>query len=620
MTAHADALACGEGGDEAPPPPPPPSTTIPTLKQRAAATPPADRVPAVLASTPGAVPALVRAVAYAASWRARAWPAMAAAVVGGGGGEKDGRGERSQASLAAEAALFQEPAASSLLALVLLSDVPSALLFGGKGGDDAALDAAAWAVGAVGWLDGETGGRAAGRAATTAAASAALADPAAAAADAAFSATLAALGALRGLAQRASDLGPGVADRLAGGGGGGGGWGGSGALPHLASLLACPPWEARRPASKARPPSVLRRGGSGWVELSPAQAAAMLPPHAGHAWLATLWLVAGPAFAARGESAWAGGSGGGAALAARLAAALRAPGPHHDALPPLAGLLLPALEGVMAVAGRGGASGGGPLASAAAVAAAAAGGGASIHPPPSTSSSSLLIQEMPTPLARVLDGMDWDGLAGECAAALCAGGEGAGDGLRAVADALAAEPRLAGGRPEGKEAAGSATEELSVRVWARGSMSSALTLRLARAPDGSPEAVRVEGAGSDGEGGPRPRVRGVRTRLTAVPPPSPALLPPAGRLLTTVAGRALEATYELPGVGEGAAGGGGRAGLDSLPPGVWVTAGLLAADGVALQLRLKRVGGADAKRAPGGAGWAVYVCVGGALTVRVKEK
>ena len=44
-----------------------------------------DRVPAALAATPGAIPALVRAVSYASAWRFRAWPAVAAALAVSGG-------------------------------------------------------------------------------------------------------------------------------------------------------------------------------------------------------------------------------------------------------------------------------------------------------------------------------------------------------------------------------------------------------------------------------------------------------------------------------------------------------------------------------------------------------
>jgi hypothetical protein len=210
-----------------------------------------------------------------------------------------------------------------------------------------------------------------------------------------------------------------------------------------------------------------------------------------------------------------------------------------------------------------------------------------------------------------------------------------GAGMLAVADALAAEPRLAGSSGEcGDESGGesSAAEGgglVSVRLWRRGAglatQAAALTLRPV--PGAALEPVSVGGGGD----GAAPAVAGTRARLDVVAAGSsgsgggssgtPLLFPPSGRLVATVADRALEATFDLP---EPAAGGAGStAGLAALPACLWLTVGLLAADGAALQLRLRRV--ARAARCAGGGGgsggggWAVYECVGGALTVRRGE-
>ena len=317
-----------------------------------------------------------------------------------------------------------------------------------------------------------------------------------------------------------------------------------------------------------------------------------------------------------------GGGGAAAAVSQRLAAALRAPGPHHDALPPLAGLLLPALQGVIAAGAGGGNSGGGPLAAVAAIAAAtgAGGGGGGGGAALSSflfSSAPLLIQEMPTPLATALASMDWAGVAADAAAALLEGGKGGkncantGAGLLAVADALAAEPRLAGGGAGGAATGPPSEQGICVRVWARGARaasSASLAVRLVTKTGEEGEVVEVGGTA----GSAPPPVRGRRSRLLVQNDDTNTLLlfPPAGRLLASVAGRALEATFQLP-CGEA-----GGASLSALPPAVWLTAGLLATDGAALQLRLRRVGGDGADAVRVGGGWAAYACVGGALTVK----
>ena len=54
--------------------------------------------------------------------------------------------------------------------------------------------------------------------------------------------------------------------------------------------------------------------------------------------------------------------------------------------------------------------------------------------------------------------------------------------------------------------------------------------------------------------------------------------------------------------------------LDSIPAGIWVTVGLLAADGFALQLRLKRATKPSQRDRVDGT-WHAYHAIGGAITL-----
>jgi hypothetical protein len=220
-----------------------------------------------------------------------------------------------------------------------------------------------------------------------------------------------------------------------------------------------------------------------------------------------------------------------------------------------------------------------------------------------------------------LAGADWRAVAAASAAALVAADGGPVDaadgvgGLAARVAALAASPGLVRAR-EGGEEDGSVGDAV-VAVWADGSgrpADGATTPAATWSPvidgDAPPERVSV----ADGKGG---RVAGVRRRL--LPPAAPPLLPPAGRLAVAAGPRRAGAVFTLPSASD-------PAGVDALPAAVWVSAGSLAADGVALQLRLVRDGapggggrGRGVIGVGGASGWACYRVAGGALTTAVER-
>ena len=127
----------------------------------------------------------------------------------------------------------------------------------------------------------------------------------------------------------------------------------------------------------------------------------------------------------------------------------------------------------------------------------------------------------------------------------------------------------------------------------------------------APESVEIKG--DDGYG-----VAGRRWRLRPLEDDTLLCIPSAGKLAVRVCGRAADAVVDLPTVSAeeaGSAEGPIPSSLDAaVPPGLWVTAGLLAKDGVALQLRLRRV--ATWQEASLDAGrWSLYRPAGGALTL-----
>ncbi|KAG1671405.1 hypothetical protein FOA52_011902 [Chlamydomonas sp. UWO 241] len=136
-----------------------------------------------------------------------------------------------------------------------------------------------------------------------------------------------------------------------------------------------------------------------------------------------------------------------------------------------------------------------------------------------------------------------------------------------------------------------------------------------------PDPVEVAGEGS--KGGPAPVVHGLRYRLLAPEGGAENPLPSAGKLVfrtTLTPGKGAtrvtidhhrllaEALIKLPDAPV-------RDAVSELPLIVWVTAGLLATDGVVLQLKLKRADKPVQRDVTTGY-WNVYHPVGGALTVK----
>ncbi|KAK9802993.1 hypothetical protein WJX73_006147 [Symbiochloris irregularis] len=115
------------------------------------------------------------------------------------------------------------------------------------------------------------------------------------------------------------------------------------------------------------------------------------------------------------------------------------------------------------------------------------------------------------------------------------------------------------------------------------------------------EAVQVEGEQGT-------RVHGTRQRLQAMEvAPDAKALPWRSKVAVVHGGVSAEAWVELPAAET-------RQLIDKLPKIVWVTVGLLATDGFALQLKCRKVEAAAHRDSALGC-WCVYVPVGGALNV-----
>ncbi|GBF95610.1 hypothetical protein Rsub_08592 [Raphidocelis subcapitata] len=116
-----------------------------------------------------------------------------------------------------------------------------------------------------------------------------------------------------------------------------------------------------------------------------------------------------------------------------------------------------------------------------------------------------------------------------------------------------------------------------------------------------PEAVTVTGeAGAS--------VCGSRWRLSSGDAGLARALPSDGKIVVRFQGRRAEALLQLPSIAV-------RSQSDA-PEALWLTVGLLATDGLALQLRLKRAA-KPAERDPVMGAWCAYQAVGGAVTTRV---
>lgn len=87
------------------------------------------------------------------------------------------------------------------------------------------------------------------------------------------------------------------------------------------------------------------------------------------------------------------------------------------------------------------------------------------------------------------------------------------------------------------------------------------------------------------------------------------VLPTNGRIAVCFQNSSAQALLQLP-----CSTSKDRQEISALPQGAWVTVGLLAQDGFALQLRLKRVPGSEIRNRETGI-WHMYCPVGGALTI-----
>lgn len=106
-------------------------------------------------------------------------------------------------------------------------------------------------------------------------------------------------------------------------------------------------------------------------------------------------------------------------------------------------------------------------------------------------------------------------------------------------------------------------------------------------------------------------VRGRRFLLRPLNPAEVQPFPPLGKILVKHQGKAVEALLDLPAPIT-------KEETSSQPGILWVTVGILAADGIAVQLKLKRAETATVKDKSVGVYW-VYYPVGGAVTVRQEE-
>ncbi|GAX77785.1 hypothetical protein CEUSTIGMA_g5228.t1 [Chlamydomonas eustigma] len=133
----------------------------------------------------------------------------------------------------------------------------------------------------------------------------------------------------------------------------------------------------------------------------------------------------------------------------------------------------------------------------------------------------------------------------------------------------------------------------------------------------APDPVEVAGpVGSSGQA-PKVVVHGLRYKLEAVDPTGNQPLPSSGKIVVKVQlpGPApsdslaiAEALLQLPEASL-------REEVSELPPIVWLTVGLLASDGIALQLKLRRADKAQQRDRISGVWYAYHPC-GGALTVK----
>ncbi|KAK9825800.1 hypothetical protein WJX74_008414 [Apatococcus lobatus] len=105
---------------------------------------------------------------------------------------------------------------------------------------------------------------------------------------------------------------------------------------------------------------------------------------------------------------------------------------------------------------------------------------------------------------------------------------------------------------------------------------------------------------------------GQRLRLKAIPADTARALPACGKLMVRYSGASATAAVELPAPAT-------RASATELPQALWVTAGLLATDGLVLQLKLRQKERLKDRDRLAGT-WYAYEPVGGAITVADSSK
>eukprot|EP00879_Flechtneria_rotunda_P023002 GHRR01024313.1.p1 GENE.GHRR01024313.1~~GHRR01024313.1.p1 ORF type:complete len:665 (+),score=279.07 GHRR01024313.1:673-2667(+) len=122
-------------------------------------------------------------------------------------------------------------------------------------------------------------------------------------------------------------------------------------------------------------------------------------------------------------------------------------------------------------------------------------------------------------------------------------------------------------------------------------------------------------AGTKANGNGATSVHGLRYRLQPSDPESMRALPMKGKVAVHLMGNVAEALVQLPEVPLRNSGNGSDGSNNDGPPaGLWLTVGLLAADGFALQLRLKKAD-KPKERDRAESTWYAYHPVGGAITV-----
>lgn len=100
-----------------------------------------------------------------------------------------------------------------------------------------------------------------------------------------------------------------------------------------------------------------------------------------------------------------------------------------------------------------------------------------------------------------------------------------------------------------------------------------------------------------------------------------AVIPHSGKVSVQASGRTAEAVVDLPSVSAADTEGKTSEPIDAswdekLPPAIWVTVGLLAKDGLALQIRARRAESwRDCSFDSSTGKWSVYRPIGGALSV-----